>query len=791
MSQTIKNDSTSIQLIGKEKQLDEKDKIILEITNEGMEYLNQLNSNSIGIISLIGPQDSDKSSFANVIIGDKAAFDTSEKMEGIYMWGQPIVHQENTDLLVLDTESLYKQSNLNTSYDKQTFILSCLLSSIMIYNTNESIVECISKFSNLAKESLSCLKKIEGKELTPAELPLVYFLLHNINIDTSSAVSQFKSLAKDNPIFVKYFNRFKIIVLKKAGENIMSKSRTMATLKLEDLGALDDQDYKQKAKSVKDQIMNDLQPKKINNCNLDGKCLFGLIQSFVDSLNKGENIILINQFNNVLSLCLSEVVDQINYSFTSEQLNKKMISNTSFEETYLEICKVSFKDCINEQFDKFKSMPIVKISPSPSLFNGIKLIFIKCLDVMCEIIQGSVDKKAKLINDISKLDYVFSKKLDGGNIEQVLYKLSNFINEKILTPLFEPNNQKFQNSDQILQILKTKICEKIEKISPMIQNIINKLTEDKQKIEEEFNNFKSKHKTEMEQKNDEINELKLRLEKQDRIMKEKELETINLINIEKDKYEKKEEKYKNELNEKSSHINELIKHSNTLNQYSSVGGNVLDTNNNDIMKLEAIKNDYNYITNILVKYKMLVNKLISDKDFFFENMLIDKSIGDLQRKYPDIFGLLSEKDSLEDMKFNYDKKIEILNNEKTNLKEKINIQAKEINELKEKLEGNNKELEEQNTIIESQASVIKNRETVISGLENKINENLMRYKKLSQEKDKVNTNDNNKEINILFDIIESIMSKQKTKYHSAFQNLNQNSQEKLIQLAKTYNNFKI
>ena len=94
------------------------------------------------------------------------------------------------------------------------------------------------------------------------------------------------------------------------------------------------------------------------------------------------------------------------------------------------------------------------------------------------------------------------------------------------------------------------------------------------------------------------------------------------------------------------------------------------------MKLEAIKNDYNYITNILVKYKMLVNKLISDKDFFFENMLIDKSIGDLQRKYPDIFGLLSEKDSLEDMKFNYDKKIEILNNEKTNLKEKINIQAK-------------------------------------------------------------------------------------------------------------------
>jgi len=84
---------------------------------------NNLNSNSIGIISLIGPQNSDKSSFANIIIGDKDAFDDSENTDGIYMWRQPIVHQENEDLLVLDTESLYKQSNINTSYDKQTFIL--------------------------------------------------------------------------------------------------------------------------------------------------------------------------------------------------------------------------------------------------------------------------------------------------------------------------------------------------------------------------------------------------------------------------------------------------------------------------------------------------------------------------------------------------------------------------------------------------------------------------------------------------------------------------------------------
>ena len=365
--------TTSIKLIEKENQLDEKERIILEITNEGMDYLNKWNSNLIGIISIIGPKDSDKSSFANLIVGDKAAFDISESTEGIYMWGQPIAHQENTDLLVLDTESLYKSTNANTSYDRNTFIISSLLSSIMIYNTQESISDCINKFTNLAKESISCLKRIEGKELTPTELPLIYFVFHNINIDSNSAISQFKILIKDNLIFQNYFKNYKVVVLNKIdysknySSNSSQKAKTI-------VGSSDDngeQDYKQKLKLIKVQIMNDLEPKKINNCNLNGKCLFGLIQSFVDSMNKGENIILFNQFNNVLSLCLSDVVDQINFTFNSDRLNEKLKKNMDFEETFLDICKATFNDCIYELFEKFKSNPIVKISPSPSLFNGI------------------------------------------------------------------------------------------------------------------------------------------------------------------------------------------------------------------------------------------------------------------------------------------------------------------------------------------------------------------------------------------------------------------------------------
>ena len=58
-----KSGISSLQLINK---LEENNKINLEVTNEGMEYLNQLNSNLIGIISVIGPEKSEKTYFSNL-----------------------------------------------------------------------------------------------------------------------------------------------------------------------------------------------------------------------------------------------------------------------------------------------------------------------------------------------------------------------------------------------------------------------------------------------------------------------------------------------------------------------------------------------------------------------------------------------------------------------------------------------------------------------------------------------------------------------------------------------------
>ena len=283
-------------------------------------------------------------------------------------------------------------------------------------------------------------------------------------------------------------------------------------------------------------------------------------------------------------------------------------------------------------------------------------------------------------------------------------------------------------------------------------------------------------------------------------MKEKELENMTLINIEKEKYNQLEEKYNLEINEKNSHIRELTKNTNILSQNTTTGGISQDSNNIEGMQLEAIKNDYNDITNILVKYKILVSKLINDKDFFFEDILIDKTIGDLRKKYPEIFGLLSEKESLENLKIYYDKQMEILRNEIINLKEKNVNQSLEINELKEKLDETYKIIDDKATIIDSQTSMIKNKETIISGLEDKNKEFDIKFKVKIKDmqdnfkKEKILKDQEYikekqiyiKEIANLIEALDGLLSKQRTKFDNAMQNLSQDSQDKIKLAAINY-----
>lgn len=801
-----KKESSSITLITQDKQSE-----LLEVTNEGMDYLNQLTSNFICTITVTGTQHCEKSTFANLIIGDKDTFNTQKTTNGIHMWGQPIVHQDNTDLLVFDTEGFIKNLTNNTNYEKQTFIMSCLLSSVLVFHSDDNLNNCIQKFVNLAKESLNIMKKSEDKELSYNDMPIVYFILHN-NIDQNSVNSQFETITKNEKIFQKYFKNSKVYVLSKNTEkrsNTLTKTKTSVA----NMDNVDDAEYKKKSKEIKDDIMSNLEPKKINNCNLDGKCLFGLIQSFVDLLNKGENIFLYNQFNNVLSLCLTDIVDQLNFAFTPNEINKRIKDNINNEENFIDAIRMTLLNSFNDQFEKFNSNPIVKISPASNIFSGINSIFRKCLDTLTENIKNMIEKKLKIVEDLSKNDFMIPNKLDQ-NIEQLLYSFSNFISEKILSPLFEPNDNKLQNNDNILNVLKKKCCETLEKMSPLIQGQINKLIEENKQLKTDFNNQKNKYQKIIQQKDDEIGDFKLKIEKQDRVLKDKEIENMTVLSFEKEKYNQLEKKYNLEINEKNTHIQELMKNAKSITMSSLMMGSGEETGGK--IPMEALKNEYNDISNILIKYKMMVTKLLNDKDFFFEDILVGKTIIDLRKKNPEIFNLLSEKEDLEKIKSNFNQQIEILRRENKRLSEKLDSQDLEISDLREKLNETNKNLDDKIAVIEvknaNNASYIQ----TIEGYETKLKEAEIVSKK--KEKEKANAEQKAKElekcifsfdikfqeqektakdyakkmgfyveqIDYLCEILEAIVNKQKEKFVTNFDKLDKPYKETVTRIIKNF-----
>ena len=214
--------------------------------------------------------------------------------------------------------------------------------------------------------------------------------------------------------------------------------------------------------------------------------------------------------------------------------------------------------------------------------------------------------------------------LDNFNIQQSLWNFNSFILEKILSPLYEKNELKLQNNDNILKLLKDKICGTLEIFAPKIQNIVDKLIAENKTLRNEFEQFKKNYKNEIKEKDEEVLSRKLILDKREEEMKERELTVGETLKHEQLKFDKLKEKYNKEINEKNAKIEELMKVSKTLSKTNDTSGTNVNNINN--IQIQELQKDYNDITNIFVNYKLLVNKLITDEDFFFENRRISKKI---------------------------------------------------------------------------------------------------------------------------------------------------------------------
>ena len=177
-----------------------------------------------------------------------------------------------------------------------------------------------------------------------------------------------------------------------------------------------------------------------------------------------------------------------------------------------------------------------------------------------------------------------------------------------------------------------------------------------------------------------------------------------------------------------------------------------------------------------------MDKLITDEDFFFDNILIDKSIGNLKKKYPDIFDLLNEKESLKDVTKIFEIEKERLNNEIKRLKEELEKKKKEIKEIQNQLDLANKDAEENMSLYKGILPMYDRLKRDNDSLKR---ENV-KLKNIEEEYTKAK-NLYQKEIKEINVVIYSIFEKNKELFDTTIENLSVEEKNHIINLTNLFN----
>ena len=142
----LPNDTEWDQQRNKCKRLKDVERTTLILNPKALEILRSI-SGPVCVVAIVGPCRSGKSYILSRLIsstGEKCYFDLGHEMDpktmGIWMWDQPFkiklnnFQEEEVTIILLDTEGI-DAANATDQGDSQIFMLSVLLSSLMIYNS--------------------------------------------------------------------------------------------------------------------------------------------------------------------------------------------------------------------------------------------------------------------------------------------------------------------------------------------------------------------------------------------------------------------------------------------------------------------------------------------------------------------------------------------------------------------------------------------------------------------------------------------------------------------------------
>ena len=771
--------------------------------------------------------------------------------KGLWVWGRPIPLSKNKKLIILDSEGLGSVEKDRTgNIDMKIFTLSVLLSSCLIYNTKHAIsedkIEELSNVANLSKRINISKDKKQNMQLDFGDFfPDLIWVLRDFSLDRGKLSpkeyleqclqrvdvrniegGETKNVCRD--IITKNFKHRDCytLVMPTTDENKLRNldNEPQSSLRKEFLDQV-----KKMIISIKDTI----KPKKINNIELDGEALFGLLQTYVESINNEENPVILSALENVL-LSKAKNISENAYDIFKEQINQKLKDRYPINENQIYSIFFEQQKTLVDNFCK----NVKDTLSSEQISTYILKLFGRMTDELDFILENNASIYEEYINNEKESisQNIILKEFT--KIEDANSYLMNLTNQ-ILTALnkFTELESTSEFSKKIIfaiiQLLQEKLFDNLRRFGRNIDNLYSSnimtfqstIDDLNIKIKSLTNTIAQEKKiTEIKEKDNsdtkiKIYELESKLETLKRKNKDKEKEFNNNLDTEIQKYQKMENSYMNLIQEKDDKIHILEMQVSQLGNKNSQNRNELSKENAKLMyeikKLrearntmsnkmsmdnasyqsnQELQNMYNTFQDNVKQFRDSVNKLTQDKECLFKTQFIEKLKEDAESKTrnwgKDISNMIEKE--FERISSDYETTIDKLKKENDKL-EKENIFLKENKPTVSAQPTHNTQILKQN--MKEIMDINKSKETIIKTQAETLklkNEEIEKLKKIKNDLEvklgETKSNYNIKEVELedVYSMIEAILTKKKDKYESHYGVVSKETQQRFTELKKKY-----
>ncbi|RNA44351.1 interferon-induced guanylate-binding 2-like [Brachionus plicatilis] len=307
-----------IQLIEQNK------KGLLVINDEALEIIQNLND-QIGVIVTVGKKRLGKSFMLNRLIGIESqnGFEISHIDEpctkGIYMSTKIIDHSnkngEKMKLILLDTEGL-ESKEASKEWDHKIFVLSLLLSSYFVYNTNGTYtrddLEKLSFVTQISKQ----IRKNSSTEMDMNDFPQLMWVCRDYKFEIKNEnagycfVNSFKNI-----------DGFYLPFPDLEHPNGLSSKKILLAIENYKWDDFSGEFYNEMNKLCQ-KIKENVQIKMFNEKKLKGKIYSEFIRKVVENLNDEKTILVVDMVDYLIKIESNRNLDEIEKKY-SDKLNEK------------------------------------------------------------------------------------------------------------------------------------------------------------------------------------------------------------------------------------------------------------------------------------------------------------------------------------------------------------------------------------------------------------------------------------------------------------------------------------